>query len=45
VDQIKQMMDQLSELDNDQVTDLQNQIIKEFEAVLKVGNLIVIEFR
>jgi len=35
VDQIKQMMDQLSELDNDQVTDLQNQIIKEFEAVEK----------
>ena len=29
------MMDQLSELDNDQVTDLQNQIIKEFEAVEK----------
>ena len=35
MDQIKQMMDQLSELDNDQVTDLQNQIIKEFEAVEK----------
>ena len=35
MDQIKQMMDQLAELDNDQVTDLQNQIIKEFEAVEK----------
>jgi hypothetical protein len=35
MDQIKDMMDQLADLDSDQVTDLQNQIIKEFESVEK----------
>jgi hypothetical protein len=35
MDQIKDMMDQLADLDSDQVTDLQNKIIKEFESVEK----------
>ena len=35
MDQIKDMMDQLADLDSDQVTDLQNSIIKEFESVEK----------
>jgi hypothetical protein len=35
VDQIKDMFDQLAELGDDQVTDLQNKIIKEFESVEK----------
>ena len=35
MDQIKDMFDQLAELGDDQVTDLQNKIIKEFESVEK----------
>ena len=35
MDQIKDMMDQLADLDSDQVTELQNSIIKEFESVEK----------
>ena len=35
MDQIKQMMDQLSDLDDSQVTELQSAIVKEFEAVEK----------
>ena len=35
MDQIKQMMDQLSDLDDAQVTELQSSIIKEFETVEK----------
>lgn len=35
MDQIKDMIDQLADLDSDQVTELQNSIIKEFESVEK----------
>lgn len=35
MDQIKEMFDQLAELSDDQVTELQNKIIKEFESVEK----------
>ena len=35
MDQIKEMFDQLAELGDDQVTELQNKIIKEFESVEK----------